>query len=195
MAAWTVVPLLMVVLLQSGWTLTQAPPREVRRLYWELIPEMEVWVRLVPENPDGKPTAINLVFHAFYPGRAQRDWFTGLPAWPKGAPTRLTVSAESSPLVLVRELTLRFAVDGRMIDLTGPTSRYRQLPCPIASEDCSPNGVEAELDASTLRSLTASASIGGQALGLPIRLTAADQHALGEFAARTGLSGDEAQKP
>ena len=110
--------LLILALLQSGWTLTPAPPREVRRLYWELIPEMEVWVRLVPEGQERRPL-VNLVFHAFYPGRAARDWYTGLPAWPLGVPSRLTISAEPPPQTIVRALSLRVTVDDRTIDFTG----------------------------------------------------------------------------
>ena len=194
MAAWAAAPVLMVVLSQSGWALTQAPPREVRRLYWELIPEMEIWVRLIPEDPEGKPPLVNLVFHAFYPGRAERDPYTGLPAWPTGAPRRLTVSAEPVPRTLLRELSLRLVIDGQTIDLTGPNSRYRNLPCSVSSEDCAPNAVEAELDASTLRSLATALSIGGDALGFPIKLAAADQVALRDFVARIGLSGDQARE-
>jgi len=194
MAAWAVASVLMVVVSQSGWALTQAPPREVRRLYWELIPETEIWVRLIPDDPDGKPPLVNLVFHAFYPGRAERDPYTGLPAWPTGAPRRLTVSAEPLPRTLIRELSLRLVIDGQTIDLTGPNSRYRNLPCLVASDECTPNAVEAELDASTLRSLAAAVSIGGNALGFPIRLAAADQLALRDFVAKIGLSRDLARK-
>ncbi len=61
---------LMLVLLQSGWALTQSPPRQVGRVYWELIPQTEIWVRLIPEDPGGKPPLLNLVFHAFFPGRS-----------------------------------------------------------------------------------------------------------------------------
>ncbi len=60
----------MLGLLQSGWAFTQAQPREVGRLYWELVPETEIWVRLIPEDPDGRAPLVNLVFRAFYPGRA-----------------------------------------------------------------------------------------------------------------------------
>ena len=49
---------LMLVLLQSGWALTQSPPRQVGRVYWELIPQTEIWVRLIPEDPGGKPPRI-----------------------------------------------------------------------------------------------------------------------------------------
>lgn len=193
MPAWAVAPALMAILSQSGWALTQAPPREVRRLYWELIPETEVWVRLVPGDPGGKPSLVNLVFHAFYPGRAERDPYSGLPAWPRGTPTRLTVSAEPLPQTLIRELSLRLVIDDTTIDLTGPNRRYRNLPCLVANEDCTPNAVEAELDASTLRSLATAASISGNALGFAIALVEADQRALRDFVARIGLSGDPAR--
>ena len=92
------------------------------------------------------------------------------------------------------ELTLRLVVDGQTIDLTGPKSRYRNLPCLVASEDCTPNAVEADLDASTLRSLATAASIDGKALGCSIRLAAADHRALRDYAARIGLSREEARK-
>jgi hypothetical protein len=112
------VPALMLVLSQSGWALTQAPPREVRRIYWELVPETEVWVRLIPEDPEGRPPLFNLVFHAFYPGGANRDPYSGLPQWPKGVPARLTVSAEPLPLTVIRELSLLLVIDGKTFDLT-----------------------------------------------------------------------------
>lgn len=181
---------LTMVLSQAGWAITQSPPREVHRLYWELMPQTEVWVRLIPEGPDGHPSPVNLVFHAFYPGRAERDPYTGLPAWPDAAPARLTVSAQPSPQTLVRELSLRLMIDDATVELTEPDSRHRNLPCLIASGDCTPNAVEAELDPSTLRSLVTARSASGYALGFAIRLTAADQRALGDFVERIGLSGD-----
>jgi len=178
--------LLILALLQSGWTLTPAPPREVRRLYWEVVPEMEVWVRLVPEVQERRPS-VNLVFHAFYPGRAARDWYTGLPAWPQGVPSRLTISAEPPPQTIVRALSLRVTVDDRTIDFNGPDRRYRFLPCPFATDDCVPNAVEADLSPSTLRLMAAGRSVGGVALGLPFTFTPADQDAVRAFAERVGL--------
>jgi len=181
---------LMLLVPQSGWVLAQAKPREVGRVYWELIPQTEVWVRLIPEDPEGKPPLANLVFHAFYPGRAERDPYTGLPEWPKGAPARLTVSAEPLPLTVIRELSLRLAIDGTLIDLTGPDSRYRTLPCMVP--DCAPNAVEAELDAPVLRSIVRAGSVGGVALGFPIKLVSEDRRAVGDFLARVGLAEDRA---
>jgi hypothetical protein len=178
----------MLGLLQSGWATTQAQPREVRMTYWELVPQIEIWVRLIPENEDGSPPLVNLVFRAFYPGRAVRDPYSGLPRWPTGAPARLTVSAEPLPLTLIRELSLQLEIDGKTIDLTGPNARYRNLPCLIATDDCSPNAVEAELEPSILRALLAANSVRGKALGFPIRLVAADQAAIRAFAAKVGLA-------
>jgi hypothetical protein len=188
MTACALASVLSVALSQSGWALTQSPPREVRRLYWELIPETEVWVRLIPENPDGTPPLVNLVFHAFYPGRAERDRQDGLPSWPRGAPARLTVSAEPLPNTLIRELSLRLVIDARTIDLTGPNRHYRNLPCLVASEDCVPNAVEADVDPPLLRLIASAGSIGGSALGFPIKLVAADQLAIQAFLTRIGLS-------
>jgi len=144
---------LMLVAPQSGWVLTHANPREVGRVYWELIPQTEVRVRLIPELPDGKPPLVNLVFHAFYAERAEWDPYTGLPRWPKGPPARLTVSAEPLPLTVIRELSLQMGIDGHVIDLTGPDAHYRVLPCVAPDSDCAPNAVEAEVDPSVLRSI------------------------------------------
>lgn len=179
-------PLVALVLAQSGWALVQAKPREVGRTYWELIPETEVWVRLVPEDPDGKPL-VNLVFHAFFPGRAERDPYTGLPQWPRGSPARLTVSAEPLPHTLIRALALQLLIDGRSIDLTGPDARYRNLPCVVASEDCTPNAVEADLDPSLLKAIVEASAVGGVALGFPFRLAREDRDAVGQFAGKVGL--------
>jgi hypothetical protein len=180
---------LTLVLLQSGWALTQSPPRQVGRVYWELVPQTEVWVRLVPEDPEGKPPLLNLVFHAFFPGRAERDPYSGLPQWPKRAPERLTVSAEPFPLTVIRELSLKLVIDGQTIGLTGPSSSYRTLPCVGMSMDCVPNAVEADVEPSMVRSVAAARSVTGEALGFPIKLVAADQAALGEFLAKVGLPG------
>jgi hypothetical protein len=178
---------LMLLLLQGpgdGWALTHAPPREVKRLYWELSETTEVWVRLIPEDPEGKPPLVNLVFQAFFPGRAERNPSTGLPQWPKGPPNRLAVRAQPLPTTLIRELSLRLVIDGKTIELTGPANRYRNIPCLVANEDCSPNAVDADLDPAVLRSLITAQTVGGEALGFPIKLTAADQLAVTDFAAR-----------
>jgi len=152
------VPLLMVCLLLvqhpgDGWALVQ-DTRQVRRLYWDLSKTTEVWVRLIPEDPDGRPPVVSLVFQAFFPGRTERDPYSGLPREPTGPPARLAVRAQPLPLTVVHDLSLRFVIDGRTIELTGPGSRYRNLPCFVATEDCTPNAVEAELEPSILRSLT-----------------------------------------
>jgi hypothetical protein len=176
------------LLFQSGWAVAQSPPREVGRIYWELVPETEIWVRLIPEDPAAKPPLVNLVFHAFFPGRADRDPYSGLPQWPKGTPARLTVSAEPLPLTVIQELTLQLDIDGVVTDLTGPNGRYRTLPYPCLM-GCVPNAVEADVDATVVRSIAAARSAGGKALGFPIKLVQADHVAVGEFLARIGLAG------
>ena len=66
----TVLPPVMVLAPQSGWALTQAKPREVGRLYWELIPETEVWVptHATKQTPPARGTAWSGV--ASFGGRA-----------------------------------------------------------------------------------------------------------------------------
>src|SRR5688572_27240571 len=92
----------------SGWVMAPAPPREVKRLYWELFQTTEVWVSLTPGVGNGNQPLLNLVFQAFFPGRPEREPYSGLPQWPKGAPARLVVRAEPFSLTAIRDLTLRF---------------------------------------------------------------------------------------
>jgi len=125
------------------------------------------------------------VFQAFFPERAQREAYSLLPQWPKGAPARLVVRVEPFPLTAVRDLTLRLDLDGYSFDLTGPGSRYAMLSC---GDDCAPNAIEVDIDPSLLRALIAARAIRGEALGFPIELTPADQRALGEFTERVGVS-------
>lgn len=94
--------------------------------------------------------------------------------------------------LVIPELSLRLVIDGTTVELTGPGSRYRHIPCLIATDDCAPNGVEADLEPSVLRSLIMARAVPGQALGFPIELTRADQVVLADFAARIGLPVGEA---
>jgi hypothetical protein len=188
-------PVVAMLLAQSGWALAQAKPREVGRTYWESIPEMEIWLRLIPEDPEGKPPLVNLVFHAFFPGRAERDPYTGLPQWPRSEPARMTISAEPLPNTVTRELALQLVVDGKTIDLTGPNGRYRNLPCLVANQGCTPNAVEAEVDPSVVRAVAAAKSVGGVVLGFPVKLVPADQDAVREFADKAGLAPDMGAAP
>jgi hypothetical protein len=173
----------------DGWALVR-DTRQVKRLYYDLFQTTEIWLRLIPEDSEGKPPLVNLIFQAFFPGRAERDPYTGLPREPKGPPARLVLVAQPLPMTLIRELSLRLVVDGKTIELTGPANRYRNLPCFVATEDCTPNAVEAELEPSVLRSLITARAVRGQALGFPIKLTAEDQRALAGFATKIGLSGE-----
>ena len=183
---------LLLVLFQSpgdGWALAPGAAREIKRLYWDLFQTTEVWLRLVPEDPHGSPPLLNLVFQAFFPGRAERDPYSGLPRQPPGPPAKLTLRAQPSPVTMIRELSLRLVIDGKTVDLTGPGRPYRTL-CLVAGEDCAPNAVEADLEPSLLRSLIAARTVQFQALGFPVTLTEADRRALGEFASRIGLPAD-----
>jgi hypothetical protein len=172
----------------AGWVMAPAPPREVRRLYWELQETTEVWMRLTPGDPNGAPPLLSLVFQAFFPGRARRDPYTAVPQWPTGSPARMVVRVEPFPLTAIRALSLQLTLDGHAFNLTGPGSRYTILPCGAGGCDgCAPNIVEAELDPALLRALIVARTVAGEALGFPIQLTSADQRALGEFAERAGV--------
>lgn len=172
----------------DGWA-NVPDARQVKRLYWDLFKTTEIWVRLIPESPEGKPGLVNLIFQAFFPGVPERDPYTGLPREPKGPPARLVLVAQPLPMTVIHELSLRLVVDGQTIDLTGPSNRYRNLPCFVATEDCTPNAVEAELEPSVLRSSITARVVKGEALGFPIKLSAEDLRALAEFATKIGLRG------
>ncbi len=181
--------LALTLLLFHGQATLQPQPREVRRIDWQLLQTTEVLLRLEPVGPDGEPVRVSLVFHAFFPGRAERDPYSGQPRWPKGPPARLTVTAQAFPLTFViPKLALQFIVDAATVDLTGSDRNYRNIPCLIAGDDCVPDGVEADLDAAVLRSLIGGRVVRGVALGFPFVLAHADQEALAAFATRIGLS-------
>lgn len=189
--------LLALLLLQGpgdGWNLAPAPPREIKRLYWELFETTEVWVRLFPEGPQGEPPLVSLVFQAFFPGRAKREPYSKLPRWPKGAPERLTLTVQGSPLTFIQVFSLRLVIDDKTVDLTRPGSDYRYIGCPAGvMEECAVAGVVVNIEPSMLRALTTARSVRGEALGFPIELEEADQLALGEFMGRIGLSEAQAK--
>ncbi len=173
----------------DGWKIVESPPREVKRVYWELYETTEVWLRILPEGPQGKPPLINLIFQAHFAGRAKRNPYTGLPQWPKGEPERLAVTAHALPLTLISGApTLRLVIDGNTIDLTGQDRKFRYLGSPAVT------GVDVEIEPALLESLMTVTTIQGQALGFPIKLSKPDQLALAEFAKRIGLSAENAVK-
>ncbi len=172
----------------DGWAIQSSPAREVRRLYWELFQTTEVWVRIEPQHPESQSPLVSLVFQAFFSGSANRNPYSGLPEVPSGEPARLVIKAEPLPLTAIRELSLRFIIDGRTLDLTPPGGRYRNLPCLVATNDCTPYAVEVDADPSLLRSLTSARSVEGEALGFKIKLAEADQAALARFSSQIGLS-------
>jgi hypothetical protein len=155
-------------------------------VYWELLESTDVLLRLEPQTPGGKEPLLSLIIRAAFPGRAERDPYSGQPRWPRGKPARLTITAEPRPLTVIRELSLRLAVDDVIVDLTKPGSPYRNIPCLVANEDCTPNGVEVEVSRAFLETLTMARGVAGTALGLPIRLTDADQAAVKTFLSRIG---------
>lgn len=173
---------------EAGWGVTRVQPHDVSRIYWELQQTMEVLVRLAPIGQEGKPARLNLVLQAFFPGRAQRDPYSGLPQWPRGSPARIAITAQAHVLThVIPGFTLRLVADDRAFDLTRAAGRFRLIPCMVATDDCSPNGVEADLEPAVLRALVNARSIRGDALGLSIELTDTDRRALAGFAERINL--------
>jgi hypothetical protein len=183
--------LLCLFLLQApgeGWNVVQAAPREVKRVYWELFETTEVWVLLLPGGPDNEPSRVNLVFQAFFPGRAKRDPYSGLPQWPKGEPERITLRVQPFPLTVINEVSLRLVVDEEVFDLgascqapggSGPPCQLL-FPCP----ECFANGLSVEIQPTLLPRLAKARVVTGTALGVPILLTSEDLRAVGELSER-----------
>jgi hypothetical protein len=180
--------LMALLLLQGpgeGWNLVQAPPREVKRVYWDLFETTEVFVLLFPEGPQGEPQRVNLVFQAFFSGRAKRDPYTGLPQWPKGDPERLLMRVQPFPLTVVDELSLRLVVDDEAFDVGASCAGFHAgqrcqllFPC---SDGCYANGMSVEVEPELLQRLAEARVVTGTALGFPILLSADDVAAVGKF--------------
>jgi hypothetical protein len=146
---------------------------------------------------------VTLVFQAFFPGRAHRDPYTGLPQEPKGAPARLVLKALPLPLTAIRQLSLRFLIDGDGVALADPggcsiagasdASCFLLYP-PCESNGplgCPANGVGVRLEPSLQQAVATGKVVQGEALGFPFVLSVADHSALMNLGERIGLSGGE----
>jgi hypothetical protein len=184
--------LLALVLFQApgeGWNLVQAPPREVKRVYWDLFETTEVWVLLLPGDPQGDPAPVNVVFQAFFSGRAKRDPYSKLlPEWPKGEPERLTVRVQPFPTTVLKEPSLRLVVDDETFDLSASCNPLGSGgPCQILYSGDSEGGsaiigVSVEVQPALLQRLAKARVVTGTALGFPIVLSSDDLGAVGKFA-------------
>jgi hypothetical protein len=169
----------------DGWNLSQAPPREVQRLYWDLFETTEVWVLLLPGGPQNQPQPVKIVFQAFFPGRAKRDPYSKLrPQWPKGEPERLTVRAQPFPMTVVDEFSLRLIVDEETFDLSQSCKGAVGTggPCQIQYSDSAIVGVSVDIPPALLKKVANARAVSGTALGLPIILASEDLVAIGKFA-------------
>ncbi len=183
----------------EGWNLVQAPPREVKRVYWDLFETTEVWVLLLPGGPQGEPAPVNVVFQAFFSGRAKRDPYSKLiPQWPKGKPERLTVRVQPFPMTVLNEPSLRFVVDDETFDLGASCNWPLGFggPCQILSGGSEPGsgsaiiGVSVEVQPALLQRLAKARVVTGTALGFPILLSSDDLGAVGKFAEAVHLKVD-----
>jgi hypothetical protein len=181
----------------EGWNLVQAPPREVRRVYWDLFETTEVWVLLLPKGPQGEPPLVNIVFQAFFSGRAKRDPYSKLPQWPKGEPERLTVRVQPFPMTVLKEPSLRLVVDDETFDLGasckspfgfgGPCQRLYSGDSELGSAII---GVSVEVQPALLQRLAKARVVTGTALGFPILLSSDDLGAVEKFAEAVHLKMD-----
>ena len=143
----------------DGWWLVPGV-RQVDNLYYELFNTTEIWVRVIPEDPVGKPLLPSLVFKAFFPGRLPYRGDDKRTLEAKGPPSQLLLQAQVGPLSMIKGLpTLRLVIDGTTVDLTGSGARYRYV---YTCNHCSANGVEVELALSILHSLITARSVTGR---------------------------------
>ena len=184
----------------DGWWLVPGV-RQVDNLYYELFNTTEIWVRVIPEDPVGKPLLPSLVFKAFFPGRLPYRGDDKRTLESKGPPSRLLLQAQAGPLTTIKELpTLRLVIDGTTVELTVSGARYL-YPSGVRSRyfypcfGCAVTGVEVDLAPSILHSLITAQSVTGHALGFAMKLTAEDQRALAQFEARIGLAGEKKRDP
>ena len=182
--------LLALFLLQGpgeGWNLAQSPPREVRRVYWDLFETTEVWVLIHPENPKGEPQPVHMVFQAFYSGQAKRDRSSGRPTAPADEPaTKLALRVQAFPLTFAYELSLTLLVDDESFDLGAPCASPGGAGPPacllLYQGEGAANGLSVELQPELLRRLGNASVVTGTALGFPIVLSSDDLRAVGQFA-------------
>lgn len=148
-----------------GWMMSPAAPREVKTLYWELFQTTEVWVRIVPEAHDKKPTLLSLIFIATYPGKD-----------PKRTPPTITLQAQPDPLTVITRLSLKLTLrPGGFMDLAAPGRAFRYIyPC----EGCTPSAIAAALSWEELNRFAQCEGFTGEALGFPVSFGSADCSAI-----------------
>jgi hypothetical protein len=174
----------------EGWNL-QTTPREVQRVYLDLLETTEVSLLLLPGGPEGEPLRVNMLFQAFFPGRAERDPYSKLPPWPKGAPERVTMTVRPLPLTVLKDTSLRLVVDGETFDL-GESCGPLEVggPCQVLysgsgiGSDSAIVGISAEIQPALLQRLAQARGVTGTALGFPILLSSNDVEAVSQFAER-----------
>lgn len=181
--------LLALLLLQGpgeGWNLAQAPPGEVKKLYWDQFETTEVWVLLLPDGPKEEPQPVNMVFQAFFSGRAKRDRSSAHPSWPMGKPDRLALRVQPFPLTVVTQLSLQLVVDDEAFDLAAPCASPGGAGPPecqlLFAGDGAANGFSVEIRPALLQRLANARVVTGTALGLPIVLSSDDLNIVREFA-------------
>lgn len=156
----------------------QAPPGEVRSLYWELYQHTEVCVGLAPQpGPEGpSPVAFSLSFT--YTGRDRK----APPAW-------VLLHVQLPPVFVVLTPSLRLVLDqAERFDLTASPQLYRVTFPPGCAGDsgCGFTGLEALLSREFVGRLAKAKEISGEALGVPFVLSPDARDALALFAEQVG---------
>jgi hypothetical protein len=164
----------------AGCELSRDGDGVVTTTFWELPNQTEVCVRLMPDSTPAKSVFVYLI--ALYAGRE-----------PTGEPMSILCRVQSSGVLgptQIFESKVSLKADGVAVDLTGPNRKYElNYPCPLASEDCSFNGVTVLLQPSELATLSMAQQAGGAALGVPFTFTAAQLGIIRSFASRIGVAG------
>jgi hypothetical protein len=152
--------------------MSPAPPREIKILYWELFQTTEVWVRIVPEAHNGKPTLLSLIFFVTYPGKDL-----------KRTPPTISLQAQPDPLTVFKRLSLKLTLQpGGFLDLAAPGRDFRYIyPCGVG-EGCAPGAIVATLSWEELNRFAKCERFTGEVLGFDVSFAAADSDALRDFA-------------
>lgn len=162
----------------------QAPPGEVRSLYWDLYQHTEVCVNLAPQSGPEGPSPLAFSFSFTHTGRER-----------KASPAFVVLHVQLPPTYVVLSASLHIVLDqAERFDLTASQQLYRVTFPPGCTTEggCGFTGLDALLSRDAFAHLVKARVISGEAFGIPFVLSPDAGQALSLFAERLGpLEGQE----